>query len=110
MGNANKYELIRDDLSHQLKSIGKFGKHYEDLIDDYVDYAKLKDKLKRDIKKNGLRMEVSTGNGHMATKPNESIPNQIKVQMQMLKILSDLGMHQPSIEKEDSDDYLPRNK
>lgn len=106
MAKSNKYKLIKDDLTRQLSSLRKFGKHYEDLINDYVDYVKLKDKLKKDIHDKGLRIEVPTGNGHVAVKPNESIPNQIKVQMQMLKILSDLGLQEPETEIDDNNDYL----
>lgn len=101
-------ETIRSDLVNQLHANNKFGKHYEDLVDDYIYYFRLKDLLQKDIRKKGLRYEASTGNGHASLKPNESVQNVLKVTSQMLKILNDLGMQEPMVVESSGDNvYLP---
>lgn len=108
-------ELIYTDLNNQLLKLGKLGKYNEDLISDYIYFWDLKLKLQKDIKKSGLRYKTTNGNGIESTKPNESVQNLIKVNGQMLKILSDLGLQEPSIsnmlKKENiiADDLLQRD-
>ena len=107
-------ELIYTDLSNQLFTNGKLGKYYYDLIEDYIYFWELKYKLQKDIKSSGLRYETTNGNGISSTKPNESVQNLIKVNAQMLKILSDLNL-EPSIPspvgkgKVDANDLLQRD-
>ena len=93
-------DTIREDLLNQLQDQEKFGKHFEDLVEDYVYNVGLKIKLQNDIDTKGIRYKVPTGNGHSAIKPNESIINLHKTNAQMLKILSDLDLKEP--EKYDS--------
>lgn len=108
-------ELIYTDLSNQLFTNGKLGKYYYDLIEDYIYFWELKYKLQKDIKNSGLRYETTNGNGISSTKPNESVQNLIKVNAQMLKILSDLNLQEPSIPspvgkgKVDANDLLQRD-
>lgn len=115
---TDKAISVKEDLKEQLIAIGKFGKHYEDLIDDYIYYLDLKDELIKDIRKYGLRINTPTGNGHEALKPNESISNLMKVTAQMLKLLGDLNLQEPvgevkppsAEEESNKNDYLPANK
>lgn len=92
---SDKIIAIRTDLKQQLEEMNKFGKFYDDLIEDYIDMVKTKDNLKKDIKEKGIRFKVKTGNGFMQVKPNESVPNFLKVNNQMLKILDSLGLKAP---------------
>lgn len=92
---SEKIIQIRTDLQDQLNDMNKYGKFYDDLIEDYIQMVKTKDDLKQDIKEKGLRYKVKTGNGFMQVKPNESIPNFIKVNNQMLKVLESLGLKAP---------------
>lgn len=92
---SDKIIDIRTDLRQQLEDMNKYGKVYDDLIEDYLQMVKTKDNLKQDIKEKGLRYKVKTGNGFMQVKPNESIPNFIKVNNQMLKVLESLGLKAP---------------
>lgn len=100
---SDKIIAIRTDLKQQLEDMNKFGKFYDDLIEDYIDMVKTKDKLKKDIKDKGIRFKVKTGNGFMQVKPNESVPNFLKVNNQMLKILDSLGLKAPP-ESDQGDD------
>ncbi len=88
---------IRKDLYDQLESQMKYGQHYYDMVEDYIAFYRLKNKLKTDINKRGLRYKVINGNGIESEKPNESIINLTKVNSQMLKILSDLDLKSPTI-------------
>ncbi len=87
--------IIREDLMDQLHEQEKFGKYFEDLVEDYVYNVGLKRKLQNDIDINGIRYKATTGNGYTTFKPNESIVNLHKTNAQMLKILSDLNLKEP---------------
>lgn len=87
---------IKEDLKKQLLSQNKTGKYYEDLVEDYIFLKQLKDKMKKDIKDKGIRIETINGNGFSTSKPNESCTNIIKVNAQMLKILSELNIQDNS--------------
>lgn len=90
--NDEKINIIRNDLNNQLLEQGKIGKHFDDMVEDYIYLVKLKDELQADIKAKGIRYRVKTGNGFYTSKPNESVQNLLKVNAQMLKILQDLDL------------------
>lgn len=85
------YEQIREDLLKQLESNGTFGKHYEDLIDDYMALWDIKNRLIQDIRKRGVSVLWNNGKQE-GMKKNDSIPELNKTSAQMLKILSELGL------------------
>ncbi len=103
---SDKIIDIRTDLKQQLEDLNKYGKVYDDLIEDYLQMIKTKDALKQDVKDKGLRYKVKTGNGFMQVKPNESIEKFIKVNNQMLKILETLGLKAPPESDQGDDDGL----
>lgn len=99
--------LIKEHLMLQLQNLNKIDKYYEDMVNDYIYFHQLKNKLKKDIKDNGIRYKYVNGNGITVDKPNESILNLTKINTQMLKILNDLGLQQPQIEDDtDGEDLL----
>ena len=109
----DKIALIREDLRNQLIEQNRFGKQFEDMIEDYIYLVKLKEELQKDIDKKGIRYQVKTGNGFKQTKPNESVVNILKVNNQMLKILQDLDLKTPEApepknnnKESDADDLL----
>lgn len=98
---------IKDDLLEQLDAQGKYQNYYLDLIEDYMKYYDLKKKCQKDIKENGLRYTVTSGNGFKSVKPNESVQNLMKITTTMLKILDELGLQNPVDSSDNSDDgYL----
>lgn len=99
-----KAKKIKKDLKEQLKTQGKSGKHFDDMIEDYIYFVKLKEDLQNDIEVNGLRVETKTGNGYITEKDNKSVDHLIKVNGQMLKILQDLELK--SSEEGEGDDLL----
>lgn len=94
---SEKIIAIRQDLRDQLLEQNRFGKQFEDMIEDYIYLVKLKEKLQEDIDKKGIRYTVQTGNGFKQKKPNESVVNILKVNNQMLKILQDLDLKAPEL-------------
>ena len=88
---------IRTDLKIQLELQGKVGKHFDNMVEDYIYLYKLKEYLKQDIKDNGLRISSQTGNGYTTEKDNKSVDQIIKVNGQMLKILNDLELKTPDV-------------
>lgn len=97
---------MRDSLLEQLKLQNKTSDFYEDLVNDYMDYWSLKNKLIADIRKKGLRYETVNGNGLTVEKPNESVNNLPKITAAMLKILNDLNLKEPLSNSSVEDDYL----
>lgn len=102
---AEKKEAIKEDLKNQLMSQNKFGKQFDDMIEDYLYLVGLKEILQRDIVENGIRYRTTGGNGFTSYKPNESCERLLKTNAQMLKILQDLDLKAPE-EAGDGDDLL----
>lgn len=90
-----KKDSIKEDLKNQLISQGKFGRQFDDMVEDYLYLVDLKERLKNDIDENGIRYENTGGNGFTSFKPNESCERLLKTNAQMLKILQDLDLKAP---------------
>ncbi len=100
-----KKEEIKEDLQNQLVAQNKFGKQFDDMIEDYLYFFELKERLKYDININGIRYRNTGGNGFSTYKPNESVERLQKTNGQMLKILQDLDLKAPE-EDGEGDDLL----
>lgn len=98
----DKKQAIKEDLQNQLISQGKFGKHFDDMVEDYLYLVELKERLKHDIDVNGIRYKSTGGNGFTTYKPNESCERMLKTNAEMLKILQDLELKSP--DKDNSGD------
>ena len=103
-----KKEEIKEDLQNQLIAQNKFGKQFDDMIEDYLYFFELKERLKHDIDINGIRYKNIGGNGFSTYKPNESVERLQKTNGQMLKILQDLDLKSPE-EDGEGDDLLSGN-
>lgn len=101
----DKKEAIKEDLQNQLIAQNKFGKQFDDMIEDYLYFFELKERLKHDINSNGIRYRWVGGNGFLTSKPNESVERLQKTNGQMLKILQDLDLKAPE-EDGEGDDLL----
>ena len=99
-----KIEFIRKDLKDQLVAQNRFGEHFNDMIENYLFYVKLKEGLQYDIIEKGIRYEARTGNGYTTDKPNESVKNLINVTTEMRKILQDLNLKEPEEPPEEGED------
>ena len=86
-------KTLRDDLINQLRERGLEQKsHYISLIDDYCRLWDVKNPLFDDVKKRGVNVEYNNGGGQKGYKKNDSLSELTKVNGQMLKILSELGL------------------
>ena len=89
---STKKNEIKKDLLAQLERNGITGKHYLDLVDDYIALWEIKNMLIADIKKRGVSIYWCNGGGQEGYKKNDSIAELNKTNAQMLKILSELGL------------------
>lgn len=90
--NSESYASIRNDLIAQLEANGTAGKYYYDLIEDYMDLWVTKCLLVADIQTRGVSIKYNNGGGQLGVKKNESVEQRLKVNGQMLKLLSELGI------------------
>jgi P27 family predicted phage terminase small subunit len=102
MARAKK-EDIRKDLSDQLERNNVYGKHYYDLVDDYMALWEIKNKLIADVKKRGVAIPWNNGDKQGGFKKNDSISELNKTNAQMLKILSELGLKPSGTDGEPDD-------
>ncbi|MCD3217793.1 RNA polymerase subunit sigma-70 [Clostridium botulinum C] len=93
---------IKQDLLEQLKMNETYGKHFEDLVNDYIALWDIKNRLIEDIRERGVSVEWNNGR-QVGKKKNDSISELNKTNAQMLKILSELGL-KPSPKELDDDD------
>lgn len=101
---SEKFAEIKQDLLDQLERNGTYGKYYTDLVEDYMDMWTTKCLLVDDIQRRGVIVKYDNGGGQKGYKKNESVEQRIKVNAQMLKLLSELGI-KPS-QSDDERDVL----
>ena len=84
---------IEKDLKNQLKEKQIAGKHYADLIQDYLSMWDLKNEFMDDIRDNGIKVS-----GMHGPKSNTSIADFHKNNDRMLKTLDALGLKASPLE------------
>ena len=97
-------EQIRQDLTDQLERQGVYGRHYLDLIEDYMALWDTKNALISDIKKRGVMTKYQNGENQWGYKKNDSVGNLVKVNKQMLGLLRELGLRAADFEADSDDD------
>lgn len=104
----DKKEAIKEDLKKQLIDQNKFGKQFDDMVEDYLYFVELKERLQYDLDMNGIRYRSTGGNGFTTYKPNESYERLLKTNAQMLKVLQELDLKAPDTDTEEGegDDLL----
>lgn len=103
------YEEIRKDLLNQLVRIGADIALYTDLVRDYMEFWVTKCLLEDDIRTRGVTVLYNNGGGQKGRKKNDSVELKIKVTMQMLKILDDLGIKAMNTMPMQSSESPPRD-
>ena len=81
---------VKTSLIEQLRAKGADIDIFTDQINDYMTMWDLKESLKADIEKNGLRMMYRTANGGTAEKDNPSVKQLPAVNKQMLMLLKQM--------------------
>lgn len=102
--NSSEYREIKGDLLLQLKNNQTNGKFYEDLIEDYMDLWLTKNLLLTDVKTRGVTVRYNNGGGQSGYKKNDSVEQSLKVNMQMLRILDNLGIKPTTTAGNDEDE------
>ena len=79
-------------MQDQLAAKGADIELFNDQINDYMSMWDLKETLKDDIQKNGLRLNYTTSNGGKAEKDNPSVKQLPLVNKQMLMLLKQMDI------------------
>lgn len=98
----NDFALIKEDITNQLENLSKYGKFYDDLVNEYLCLLSIREGLKEDIQNQGIRYKFTNGNGKEQEKANESVTSLIKVEQIMLKIVNDLEINQALLKQSTS--------
>lgn len=98
-------EKVRKSLIDQLEAQNKVTDYCVDMVDTYMMHWRLKERLNQDIEVQGIRITVSTGNGHDKTIANPSVTDLQRETSIMLAILDKLDIKTPVIAG-GADDYL----
>ena len=94
-------QSIKESLLEQLRIKGATMDHYTSLVDDYIALWEIKENLIADIKERGVACVWNNGGGQSGVKKNDSVSELVRVNAQMLKILSDLGIRGADIKESD---------
>lgn len=101
---TKKYKQIRESLIEQLKIRKKDYPYNLDLIEDYMDLYVTKSRLIKDVEERGVSIEWNNGGGQRGRKKNDSVELLLKVNKQMLSIISELGIKADEVLIEDDED------
>ena len=105
---TKKYKEIRQALLDQLVENGNDKPFYRDLVEDYMALFVTKEMLIADIYERGVTSQWQNSATQKGYQENKSIKQLTSVNMQMLKLLNQLGIKaNVNVEKiDDTDDEL----
>lgn len=83
---------IKASLIKQLSAKNALVPHFIALVDDYMEFYSLSEKLKKDISVRGLSIKQQTATGIEQQKENPSVRNLISVNRQMISILAQMEL------------------
>lgn len=93
--SSEEYAETKRNLLDQLERNGTVGKYYTDLVNDFMAMWVTQCLLQEDIQHRGVNIKWDNGGGQKGIKKNESVEQSIKVNAQMLKLLSWLKLEPP---------------
>ena len=103
--NSKNYDELKKELEKQLITNNNYNKVTIELLEKYIKFTEIEDKLNTDIDKRGVSIAWDNGGGQKGRKKNDSIAELTKVNAQKLKILDKLGIKAPESKDEGDDDY-----
>lgn len=106
MRKLSKKAQIKQDLLQQLENSGLYGMHYIDLVDDYMTMFDAKNKLAREMKKNGPMIEWQNSESQKGIKANPATKEFRETNKRMTELLKVLGLKEPVYEGNDDDDDI----
>ncbi|MED3396199.1 P27 family phage terminase small subunit [Bacillus wiedmannii] len=106
MRKLSKKAQIKQGLLQQLENSGLYGMHYIDLVDDYMTMFDAKNKLAREMKKNGPMIEWQNSESQKGIKANPATKEFRETNKRMTELLKVLGLKEPVYEGNDDDDDI----
>lgn len=103
--NNEKYKELEEYLKEQLITNNNYNKVTIELVQKYIHYTRIEDKLIKDIDKRGVNVKWDNGGGQKGVKRNDSIQESVKVDAQKLKILDKLGIKPPESKSDGDEEY-----
>lgn len=103
--DSKKYEELKEELKQQLITKANYNKVTKELLEKYINFTKIEDKLIKDIEKRGVSIRWDNGGGQKGYKKNDSIAELTKTNNQKIKILDKLGIKAPELKEEGDEDY-----
>ncbi|MHB0802572.1 P27 family phage terminase small subunit [Bacillus thuringiensis] len=104
MQKLSKKAQIKQDLLQQLENANLNGMHYVDLVDDYITLFDTKNKLAREIKKNGPMIEWQNSESQKGMKANPATKEFRETNKSMTDLLKVLGLKEPVYDGSNDDD------
>ena len=98
------YRVLKQSLLDQLEENGNKKDFFVDLVEDYMRLWVIKNQLIEDIEERGVAVKYNNGGGQFGVKKNENVGELLKVNTQMLKILTQLEIKAIPTTAEDLDD------
>ncbi|OMH30730.1 P27 family phage terminase small subunit [Bacillus thuringiensis] len=106
MRKLSKKAQIKQDLLQQLENSDLHGMHYIDLVDDYMTMFDAKNKLAREMKKNGPMIEWQNSESQKGVKANPATKEFRETNKRMTELLKVLGLKGSVYEGNDDDDDI----
>lgn len=103
MNVEKRTEAIRQSLLGQLRAKGACVAHFNALIDDYISYFRLVERMKQSLIEDGMTYKAISASGKEYTKENPAaklLPTYTKT---MLSILREMGLTTDKPTQEDDD-------
>ncbi|AUB61989.1 hypothetical protein CSW12_02455 [Bacillus cereus] len=104
MQKLSKKAQIKQDLLQQLENANLNGMHYVDLVDDYITLFDTKNKLAREMKKNGPMIEWQNSESQKGMKANPATKEFRETNKRMTDLLKVLGLKEPVYDGSNDDD------
>lgn len=98
-----QYSELKENLLEQLKKRKAITPIYQDMIDDYMTYWTIKEKLKRDIQERGMYITYNNGGGQTGQTDNPSVDKLIKTSSKLKDILLQLEIDLDAVGEEDDE-------
>lgn len=99
-------ETIKKALIDELSERNMINPYYVGLVEDYVRFYKVALLLYADIEERGVRIKWENSATSHGYKKNDNVAEYTKVNMQMLKILNELGLRGANIKAVEPDETL----